>query len=116
MFHYQLFKRAVNTEGFLDYLKNLKQKHGKGQLILYLDNLGVHKSKATKELYTKLNIVPVFSPIYSPELNPIEYVFSKLKQKVKKMRLNDMMGKTKRTFEDLVPVSYTHLRARETRP
>ena len=48
LFHYQLFERSVNGERFQVFLRNLKKKHGDGKLILYLDNLAVHKSVQTR--------------------------------------------------------------------
>ena len=62
-------------------------------MVIYMDNLRVHMTKAVRETYEKLNIKPIFAPFYSPEYNPIEFVFSILKQKVKKMRLKDMLEK-----------------------
>ena len=50
-------------------------------------------------------LVPIWAPVYSPELNPIEYVFSKLKKKVKHLRLQDMIHNRKRPFDELVPIS-----------
>lgn len=105
IFHYELYPRSVNSERYIGFLERLREKHGKGKIILYLDNLKVHKSKVTVEVYKRLNITTIYSPVYSPELNPIEYVFSKLKQKVKLMRLKDMMHKKKRCFDELVPIA-----------
>ena len=87
IFHYHLYPRSVNTERYIIFLKSLRKKHGKGPIILYLDNLNVHKSKDSRKAYDELEIYPIWAPIYSPEMNPIEYVFSGLKSKVKKMRL-----------------------------
>ena len=41
-----------------------------------MDNLSVHRSKATKERMDELSIAFVFGPPYSPDFNPIESVFS----------------------------------------
>ena len=47
--------------------------------IVVLDNLGSHKSKAVREAIRAACARLVFLPPYSPDLNPIEQVFSKLK-------------------------------------
>ena len=52
-----------------------------------MDNLQVHKTVEVKTLMEQYNIEPIFSPAYSPDYNPIEYMFSKLKGMVRKMRL-----------------------------
>jgi transposase len=44
-----------------------------------LDNLGAHKSKHALDLIRAAGATPVFLPPYSPELNPIELAWSKLK-------------------------------------
>ena len=44
-----------------------------------MDNLSVHKTKEVKALMDDLDIVPVWAPTYSPDYNPIEFIFSKLK-------------------------------------
>ena len=113
MSYYELFPRSVNKERFWEFLKHLKSKHGHGKLILYLDNLSCHKNVETRKLYHKLDIVPVFAPVYSPELNPIEYVFAMLKKHVKQMRLSDMIRQEKRTFDDLVPIAVDKLNVQD---
>lgn len=49
-----------------------------GDLIV-LDNLSVHKSKRACELVQAAGAAFVFLPAYSPDLNPIEQAWSKLK-------------------------------------
>ena len=56
-----------------------------------MDSLSVHKSIMAKEMYEKLDIDTILAPVYSPEYNPIEMMFSKLKGIVKRMRLQDMV-------------------------
>ena len=47
--------------------------------IVSLDNLGSHKSKAAREAIRAVSAHLIFLPAYSPDLNPIEQVFAKLK-------------------------------------
>ena len=68
-----------------------------------MDNLLIHKYSSTLRMYDKLNIVPVFAPISSPELNPIEFLFSKLKALTRKERLKDLVNNRKRTYNQIVP-------------
>jgi len=74
-----------------------------------MDNLRVHNTIAVREVYAKLKIKPIFAPPYQPELNPIEFVFNILKQKVKKMRLKDMLTKKPRPYLELVPLAISKL-------
>ena len=40
--------------------------HGPTRLILYADNLSIHKSITTRAVYDELNIIPIWAPVYSP--------------------------------------------------
>lgn len=52
--------------------------------VVVLDNLGSHKGKAVRTAIRKAGAHLIFLPPYSPDLNPIEQVFSKLKTLLKK--------------------------------
>jgi transposase len=58
-----------------------------------MDNLAVHKHREVQLEYEKLNITPVFNVSYSPEFNPIEAVFSKVKSIYNQKRLNCLVNK-----------------------
>ncbi len=49
-----------------------------------LDNLGSHKGKAVRRAIRAAGARLLFLPKYSPDLNPIEQVFAKLKALVRK--------------------------------
>jgi transposase len=52
--------------------------------IVIMDNLGSHKSKAVRQLIRATGAKLFFLPKYSPDLNPIEQVFAKLKHLLRK--------------------------------
>src|SRR5258708_4356608 len=52
--------------------------------IVVLDNLGSHRSKAVRQLIRSAGAKLFFLPKYSPDLNPIEQVFAKLKHLIRK--------------------------------
>ena len=47
--------------------------------IVIMDNLGSHKGQAVRKLIRAAGAHLFFLPPYSPDLNPIEQVFAKLK-------------------------------------
>ena len=49
-----------------------------------MDNLGSHRSKAVRQLIRSVGAKLFFLPKYSPDLNPIEQVFAKLKHFLRK--------------------------------
>ena len=52
--------------------------------IVVMDNLGSHKGKAVRQLIRSAGAKLFFLPKYSPDLNPIEQVFAKLKHFLRK--------------------------------
>jgi len=76
MFYWKCYDRAVNTHNFILFLRQLRKRHGTGRCNLYMDSLPVHRSVKVKEEMEELDIEPIWAPIYSPDYNPIELVFS----------------------------------------
>ena len=56
----------------------------KGQVVV-MDNLGAHRPKRIRELIEARGAELVFVPSYSPDLNPIEEAFSKIKNILRKL-------------------------------
>ena len=56
----------------------------KGQVVV-LDGLGAHRTEKVRELVEGRGADLVFLPSYSPDLNPIEEAFSKIKSIVRKV-------------------------------
>ena len=52
--------------------------------VVIMDNLGSHKGKAVRQLIRSVGAKLFFLPKYSPDLNPIEQVFAKLKHLLRK--------------------------------
>ena len=84
---YLVHPRAINTEVFLAFVKQVAQKLDGGDFALFLDNLNVHKTTEAKLLFESLNITVVFNVPYCPQFNGIESYFSQVKATYKKMLL-----------------------------
>ena len=89
--HLEMYPSSVNIPKFKLWLQDLRDKYFFADLVLYMDNLRVHVSKAVRERMDELSIAYVFSPPYSPDLNPIEYVFSIVKRDLKCKRLRAVL-------------------------
>ena len=70
-----------------------------------MDWLKVHYSDQVTPLYPELNIVPIWNVRYSPEFNPIEAVFSKVKAIYKERRLNAMVNKIDFDREETIKIA-----------
>jgi putative transposase len=79
-----LFDGPINGERFLAYVENFLVPTLKRGDIVVADNLGSHKGKAVKRAIKAAGARLLFLPKYSPDLNPIEQVFAKLKTLVRK--------------------------------
>ena len=69
----------INGERFLAYVEQFLVPTLKRGDIVILDNLGSHKGKAVRKAIRAVGAHLMFLPKYSPDLNPIEQVFAKLK-------------------------------------
>jgi transposase len=74
----------INGESFLAYIEQLLLPALRPGDIVIIDNLGRHKSKAVRQLIRSVGAKLFFLPPYSPDLNPIEQVFAKLKTLLRK--------------------------------
>ena len=79
-----LFDGPINGERFRAYVEQELVPTLKTDDIVVLDNLGSHKSKAVRIAVRAVGARLVFLPKYSPDLNPIEQVFAKLKAFLRK--------------------------------
>jgi transposase len=74
----------VNGEWFLAYVQQLLVPTLSPGDVVIMDNLGSHKGKAVRAAIRKAKAHLIFLPPYSPDLNPIEQVFAKLKTLLRK--------------------------------
>ena len=72
-----------------------------GELVI-MDNLGSHKSESARLAIEAAGAQVVLLPPYSPDLNPIEMIFSKLKQLIRSQR--------PRTFSKIIDATGSALR------
>ncbi len=63
---------------------------------LILDNLPVHKVAGVREAIEMVGATLIYLPSYSPDLNPIEMAFSKLKAHLRKAAERTIAGLLRR--------------------
>jgi transposase len=74
----------INGESFRAYIEQLLLPTLRPGDIVIIDNLGSHKAKAVRRALRAAGAKLFFLPPYSPDLNPIEQVFAKLKALLRK--------------------------------
>tara|TARA_B100000683_G_C12386856_1_gene513770 strand:- start:25 stop:375 length:351 start_codon:yes stop_codon:yes gene_type:complete len=80
-------------DGFLAFVENFLLPELKPGQVLIMDNVNFHKMESIITIIENAGIKVVHLPQYSPELNPIENMWSKLKAFLKKKKV--------KTFEQL---------------
>jgi transposase len=94
----------INGDLFTAYVEQLLAPTLKPGDIVILDNLGSHKGKAARRTIREKGAHLLFLPPYSPDLNPIEQLFAKLKHLMRKAeeRTHEATWRTVGQLLDLV--------------
>ena len=97
---FRIEKKTVNSETFIDFLKQIMRNHKWRKIIIITDNSKVHTSAMTKEFLdqNKSRFAVYFLPTYSPDLNPDEEVWKYLKN----VKLEAHQARNKKEFKPLV--------------
>lgn len=84
--HCLIHPESVNKSAFVSYLAEVLLPHLAPDSILVMDNWTVHHGEDVTKLVESHGCSILYLPTYSPDFNPIEYLFSKIKNLVKKLR------------------------------
>ncbi len=90
---------TINATVFEAYLEQVLLPHLRPGRIVVMDNLSAHKSERVRELIEAAGCEVLYLPPYSPDFNPIEEAFSKIKGILRKAQartreaLVEAMGK-----------------------
>ena len=74
----------IDGESFRLYVERVLLPTLRPGDIVIMDNLGSHKGKAVRQFIRSAGAKLFFLPKYSPDLNPIEQAFAKLKHLLRK--------------------------------
>jgi transposase len=74
----------INGESFTIYVEQVLLPTLRRHDIVIMDNLGSHKGARVRHIIRQAGARLLFLPPYSPDLNPIEQVFAKLKTLLRK--------------------------------
>ena len=70
---------AMNARAFEAYVEQCLVPELRSDDVVVLDRLNAHKTDRVRELIEAAGVHVVFLPAYSPDFNPIEHAWSKLK-------------------------------------
>ena len=104
--HYTTFSGGTIVENFKQYLKDILLPQLNSNSVLVMDNMKSHHAKAVKDLLDSSGVRYIYLPPYSPDLNPIEKLWSKVKaflRKFKARTLDALPNAIQHAFQTVLP-------------
>jgi transposase len=97
----------VNGDVFEAFVEQVLVPELRSGDVVIMDNLSSHKRQRTRELIEEAGARLVFLPPYSPDLNPIEMIFAKIKQALRSLacRTRDALWQAMQSVLDQVTSS-----------
>ncbi|MCX9085821.1 MAG: IS630 family transposase [Candidatus Methanoperedens sp.] len=95
------FPENSRWESIINFIRKVKKNNPNKGIIIILDNLKSHKVEEVKAEAKRLGIELVFLPPYSPDLNPIEYIWKSIKRVISTTfvrHMDDMRNTIKEAF------------------
>ena len=105
-----IYPKSIDTDKFIEFLQKLRFKYPFDQIALFMDRLSVHTCRRAKEKMEFLNIRYVYNAAYSPEFNPIEFVFGLVKRNVKTRRLQHFIKNEVEDINKIVSEEFSKIR------
>ena len=98
---------AVNGAVFESFVEQVLAPELRPGDVVVMDNLSSHKSARTRRLIEEAGAELVFLPPYSPDLNPIEMIFAKVKRLLRSLacRTRDQLWRSMQRVLDAVTPS-----------
>jgi transposase len=89
-----MLRGSMTGDAFEGYVERMVLPELRPGDVLFWDNLSAHKRTRVRELVESVGATVIFLPPYSPDMNPIELAWSKVK--------TILRGRAARTWEALV--------------
>ena len=98
------FPDRTKSGDFCEFLSEVRSNNLINRICLILDNFPTHKAKKVREKASELNIEFIYLPPYSPDLNPIEFLWKSVKRLISISRIEskqELIEIVKQSFFDL---------------
>lgn len=80
-------KESSKKEDVCEFLHEIRENNGTKKIAIILDNARAHWSRKVRLTAKNLNFILIFLPPYSPDLNPIEFIWKSIKRAISEMSL-----------------------------
>lgn len=101
-----VYEGGTTKERFSEYLKNVLIPTLSEDDIIVMDNMPSHHAKMVKEILDSSEVKYLYLPPYSPDLNPIEKMWSKIKAYLRKMKVRtvpELLNEIEEAFSTVLP-------------
>ena len=82
-----MFPGSSKASDMCAFLDAVRAANGERKVVIVLDNGRIHHSRTVVEHAARLKITLVFLPPYSPQFNPIEFIWKTIKSRISGMFL-----------------------------
>jgi putative transposase len=79
-----IFEGYCDSSIFEVYIKDVLIAELKEGMVVVMDNINFHHSEKVREIIENAGCKIIFLPTYSPDLNPIEHQWFKIKNQIRK--------------------------------
>lgn len=97
------FEGTCDSSLFFSYAEQILTKELKQGQVIVMDNINFHKTQKIEKLIKAAGCSILFLPTYSPDLNPIERHWFKIKHKIRKIahQFQDIFDAVSLTLKDV---------------
>lgn len=108
---YTTYVGGTTAERFRSYLENVLLPTLDENSVIVMDNMKSHHAKLVTEFLDEQKITYLYLPPYSPDLNPIEKLWSKLKSVLRKLKVRTVTKLPQAIVEAFHTISQQDCRA-----
>jgi putative transposase len=84
------FKDHSKKEDVCEFFREIRFNNPEGEIVLILDNFRSHRAKDSAKCANECGIRLIFLPPYSPDLNPIEFIWKSIKRVISRSFIKDL--------------------------
>jgi len=95
--NYEIYKTNINKDIYYNFIFKLNELYTNHYFLM--DNVSFHKSKKISDLMQNSYNELLYIPPYSPEFNPIEFVFSQFKRNLINLNQKNIFIKIKKSLK-----------------
>lgn len=84
------FKEHSKKEDVCDFFRDIRFRNPEKEIVVILDNFRSHRAKDSVKCAQECGIKLIFLPPYSPDLNPIEFIWKSIKRVISHAFIRDL--------------------------